>query len=106
MFEHTCTLFHKVDGGWDVSALSGVHWEDVSAVNTQKYGVQAANTVRVFVPKSCGVVPEVEDVILRGVKFLAPAKMNDLLSAGGYRITTVDFMDYGGSMSHYEVGGR
>ena len=130
MFNDTVTLYNKymVDGAekWQRTVLRGVYWNAIKGAVLRKTGTASADSVMVVIPrvlpgymkpkvweadgeKSRSWTLRAGDTLVKGevdadvTRSLTKelAALDDVLT-----ITTVDDMDFGGHMGHFEVSGR
>lgn len=147
MFPHVVTLynvareddpstFHEVEVNY-ITILDGVLLDEVKAVNVNRSGIEGADSVMLYVPKSVTATDGVTGKAKTNVGPVAFWRANDKSNLwtlqpgqdcffvkgqavhpdwsaqkleaaydGVYDVTKVDFKDYGGDMSHWEVGGN
>ena len=107
MFPHSITVYRQEAGKWSKYHVYGVLWQDTEGMNIIKSGLKDANSLRLYIPFSCGFEPKKKDIVLKGiVNYEVKQKPSELYQVGDVRtITTVDKFDFG-SLKHYEVGGR
>ena len=107
MFPHNITVYRLENGIWVRYTVYGVLWVDTEGTNIIKSGLKDANSLRLFIPFTCGFEHKKKDMVLKGiVDYRIQQKPSELYQVGDVRtITTVDKFDFG-SLKHYEAGGK
>lgn len=134
MFKDNCTLYNKAydtEKGYDVyhrTVLKGVRWEERQGVNVAKLGMSEADKLLVLIPFSVDAERKLAmtakayartsdktqfwtlkegDILVKGEVTDEIESIKDFGKLHDYfTLTTVDFYDIGGKMSHWEVGAK
>lgn len=132
MFNDVCTVYNKyVEAGvekWQRTVLTGVFWDSVRGANFNKTGLESADSVNISIPsfveanrkymkpklwnaledKSTHWTLQPGDTILRGEVTYGIVKSSKELEAYDdcFKITKVDYKEYGSDMDHWEVGAK
>lgn len=96
-----CTVFRTDDDGNYIAVGSyRCMWQDTKGYEVKKYGKDNADQAAVYIPDITADVQE-EDYIIRGT--VTP---EDFLPENALVITSVSVKDYGGELSHIQIGAR
>ncbi len=132
MFNDTCTIYNKYTENkiekWQRTVLIGVFWDEVQGSNFRKTGIENADSVFILIPKFVKAdkqfLPSNEwqnaedkslywtlqpgDTIVKGNITYEVLKSSKELEQFDecYKITKIDNRDFGGDMSHWELGAR
>lgn len=104
MFPHSFTLYHKDEAGWSRSYISGVLWNEIKGAIMRKTGVASTDSVQIIIPKSCGnIVIADGDIAVKGNCSIVIERSPKEITTESHLVTSVDYKDFGGDMSHWEV---
>ena len=95
---------------WERRIINNVFFDNVLGANTNKSGMDAANSVVVFVPlANIDIEPKTGDYIVYGRIYDDISKITDLTKkyTNAHVLTAVDKKDFGSMhMRHYELHGK
>lgn len=95
---------------WVRHEINKVFWDNCKGSNVKKSGMDAADSVNVFIPlSSSSIEPKIGDYIVKGIVKEEFTKITELSKkySDSHVITKVDRKDFGSSvMRHWEVGGK
>ena len=119
MFPHTVTLYNiSEDSEYHITSnitlLQGVLLDASKGVNVRTSGIEGADAVNLYIPFSVSALDGMRTLEPGNKCFFAKGRIlkpgNDFQTINRenddvYRVTKVDEKDFGGEMSHWEVGG-
>ena len=132
MFNDVCTVYNKyVDNGvekWQRTVLTGVFWDGVRGANFRKTGLESADSVNILIPhfvtadkgfvkskawlaledKSNSWTLQAGDTIIKGdISYNVVMSSKELEQFDDcFKITKVDYKDFGSDLDHWEVGAK